>query len=166
MARKQLTKEERHSIVALADFDINAKEIAKYYNVDRSTVQRLLKRHKSTGSVEALPRSGRPTKLTPRLKRRLERMIRNGRAATIQELTVDLNEEAEESYSERTVRRWVHILGYKNCWSVLKPLLEKRHKAERLAWCKERQKWVDEWRRIIWSDECCIRQYSNGRIRI
>ncbi|ETS60637.1 hypothetical protein PaG_05289 [Moesziomyces aphidis] len=44
-----------------------------------------------------------------------------------------------------------------------KPLLTKRHKQRRLAFARRYQYWtVEQWKNIIWSDECKVQQLGKG----
>ena len=43
-----------------------------------------------------------------------------------------------------------------------KPLLTARMRSKHLQWCKERRNWsIDQWSKIMWSDESVTRLFSN-----
>ena len=43
-----------------------------------------------------------------------------------------------------------------------RPLLNEKQAANRLKWAKEHRNWtVDDWRRVIWSDECAVQRDSD-----
>ena len=108
MARRELRLEERHGIVALHDNNVSIKQIAEHHLVHKTTVQRIIKRHKSTSSTDTLFRSERPAKNNDRVKWSLIRKIKTRRASTLNELTVVLNDLEIGTFIESTVRRFVH----------------------------------------------------------
>ena len=47
--------------------------------------------------------------------------------------------------------------------AIRKPFLSQRHKSARLQWCKDHRQWtVDDWSKVIWSDETKIQLYSTS----
>ena len=67
--------------------------------------------------------------------------------------------------SPQTTCRALKKFGMKAVMKKKKPLIEKRHKKDRLNWAIEHKDWtVDDWRRVIWSDETKINKLgSDGR---
>jgi len=44
-----------------------------------------------------------------------------------------------------------------------RPLLTQKHMKERLAWAKAHRHWtLDDWKHVIWSDECAVQKDSNA----
>ena len=66
------TAEIRRQVVHLCANGLSTRAIASIIAANQSTVSRILKRHRETGSVEKKPRSGRPRKSTPRDDRHLK----------------------------------------------------------------------------------------------
>jgi hypothetical protein len=68
--------------------------------------------------------------------------------------------------SGNTARRVLKVAGLKAIAKVKKPLLRPKHIRDRLAWAKKYESWtVDDWKRVVWSDETKINRlgYSDGR---
>jgi len=66
---------------------------------------------------------------------------------------------------ERTVRRRLKEGGLPRRVARQKPLLNQHHREIRVAWCNERLHWrVNDWKRVIWSDERTFRLGSYGRV--
>ena len=59
----------------------------------------------------------------------------------------------------RIILKKLHLRGFK---PARKPLLTARMRSKHLQWCKERRNWsIDQWFKIMWSDESVIRFFSN-----
>ncbi|GIY59046.1 hypothetical protein CDAR_275511 [Caerostris darwini] len=63
----------REKIVSLRENGLSYREIGKKVNVCFSTVRYIIKRHKERGSTSNSLRSGRPKKLSQRIKRKIIR---------------------------------------------------------------------------------------------
>ena len=66
----------RHEVFALAREGIKQGAIAAHVGLTRATVNRILKKYASTGSLVPGKSSGAPRKTTPRQQRALLRMVR------------------------------------------------------------------------------------------
>lgn len=87
----------------------NAKEIAECYSVNTSTVYRLEKRMRETGSVETrVSQRGRKQALKQTDIENIDNLIRSQPDITIHEI----NEKLQLSVSDETVRKAVLKLGY------------------------------------------------------
>ncbi|CEG63234.1 hypothetical protein RMATCC62417_00410 [Rhizopus microsporus] len=84
------------------------------------------------------PRSGRPPIFNDRKRRELGRVVRANRRATLREISQLISTKA----SERTIHRELRKLGYASRVAVKKPFLNKKQ-----------QKTVDDWKKVIWTDE-------------
>ncbi|KFM60251.1 Transposable element Tc1 transposase, partial [Stegodyphus mimosarum] len=65
-----------------------------------------------------------------------------------------------------TIRKEAHLLGFHGRAAAHKPLITKSNRAARLMWCKaHRNLTVDQWKRVLWSDESRFTLYrSDGRV--
>ena len=87
----------------------NAKEIAECYSVNTSTVYRLEKRMRETGSVETrVSQRGRKQALKQTDIESIDNLIKSQPDITIHEI----NEKLQLSVSDETVRKAVLKLGY------------------------------------------------------
>lgn len=87
----------------------NAKEVAECFSVDTSTVYRLEKRMRETGSVETMvSQRGRKPVLSQTDLQNIDRMIQAQPDITIHEI----REELQLQVSDETVRKAVLKLGY------------------------------------------------------
>ena len=58
--RKLLTVDQKNVIVQLHEQKVKQTEIAKLFNVNRSTICCIIRRYENRGNVENKPKSGRP----------------------------------------------------------------------------------------------------------
>jgi len=75
-----------------------------------------------------------------------------------------LKVEAGVDVSKSTLYRMLKDEGITNWLARKRPLLTPEVAAKRLRWAKLHQNWTwDEWRLIIWSDECSLERGIGGR---
>ena len=96
------------------------QEIADLLDCNQTSVGRLLRKYKRKGTIKNLPRSGRPTKLTPRNLMRLKDDIsikikeENNEYCSVstKEISNIIHKKMGETYSLRHVERIMHKLGF------------------------------------------------------
>lgn len=104
-----LNNETRKLLIDAWNKTHNAKEIAEYFSVNTSTVYRLEKRMRETGSVEtSVSLRGRKPALTQTDIQDIDRLIQEQSDITIHEI----REKLQLQVSDETVRKAVVKLGY------------------------------------------------------
>ncbi len=68
---KEIQEQMRNKIVDMYQSEYGYKAIYKALELQRTTVRAIIHKWRKLGTVVNLPRSGRPTKITPRAQRRL-----------------------------------------------------------------------------------------------
>lgn len=160
---KRLSQDQISTITTLLNEGKREAEIAKILNCARSTVAKYRITH-SNGTIE--PVRGRPRKLSPRDKRALARLVANGGTKSAQEASKTLNLERDDKVSPMTVRRALREQGLRAIKKVKKPRLSKSQRAARLKWALEHENWtLDDWKRVIWSDETKINRLNSDGIK-
>lgn len=154
----RLSAEQRLQIVTLHnDAGHSILQLSQRFQCDRRTVQRLLAKHRVTGSTEDLPRPGQPRVSTAREDRTLVRMSAANPHLVARQLRQRWSTEHGVQASTSTVKSRLFNAGLVGRISKRKPLLSQQHKNARLQWARERQHWtVDDWRRCFFSDESPI----------
>jgi transposase len=129
-------------------------EIARQMELPDSTIRSFIKRYKETGSIENLPRCGRPSAITERQKRLLVRETTKNRRAPLSELAINTGLEVSTS----TISNYLHNSGIDSYVAAKKPFISEENRKRRLAWCIERANWdvIPEWGSVIWSDESSV----------
>jgi len=158
---QQLTDFERGRIIGQWEKGAKTREIATALGHSQSQVTRAIKAFREKGQTTVEPRSGRPKILTERDRRHLAQIVTTKRQITLDELTQEMNDVLDESVSARTIRRYLHDVGFHSLVGVRKPFISDANRTKRLAWCKERKTWDNEWKKIIWSDESRFLLFQN-----
>ena len=155
MARKgTVTKEEIGVTLHLKSEGKSFSEIAKVTKRSRKAVTNIIQRHEESGSTDYGPRSGRPSKSTPREDRKLIRLCFTDRHNNSSDLRKEWREHTGVDVTSRTVRRRLCKGALKGCKARRKPLLTAIQRKRRLEWCHSHKSWsLDQWKRILFSDE-------------
>ncbi|UYV62157.1 hypothetical protein LAZ67_1008055 [Cordylochernes scorpioides] len=115
------------------------------------SLKRLIKSLEETESLEAKPRSGRPS------------------TCKSVAVTVLQNAEAIETFPrmEKTISRRLVANGLHSCRPLRRLPLTPPNRRQRLEWCRARSKWMTEWHRVVFSDESrfCLSSDSR-RVRV
>lgn len=122
----------------------NQNEIAKRYNVNRSTVSRIWKRAKEGIELSRRPKSGRPRKITKSGERFL---VKDVKINPFQTSTCVMNRSATMlgiTISRKTAQRILKSHGLHGRRPARKPLLKKRHRIARLAFARKYCNWSIE----------------------
>jgi len=78
-------------------------------------------------------------------------------------LAAQLTQSSGKTFSLKTLYRTLHSLGFKSCVATRKPYLKPSHLANRLHYAKAHKDWVEEWDRVVFSDESFFTISSEGR---
>nr|XP_028576306.1 zinc finger protein 577-like isoform X2 [Podarcis muralis] len=108
--RKDISNALREAIVAAHKTGKGYKAISKQFKVHHSTIRKIIQKWKTFQTVANLPRSGRPSKFTPRSDRAMLREIAKNPRVTSQALQASvsmLNVKVHDS----TIRKRLNMLG-------------------------------------------------------
>lgn len=170
MGRKgsELTIDVKNIAVCMYNDGMSIAEISRTLQKPHSTISSVLKKFKSSGSVENLQRSGRPLSVTDRDYRHLERTVKCNRRASLADITSKFNEGRAAPVCKRTVQNHLHKHGFSKRVSKKRVIVSKVNRAKRLSLCREkrRSKVVGEWDRVIFSDESQVVIGSDNRVLI
>ncbi len=100
-------------------------------------------------------------------QRRMGRLVRDDRKATVTQITTHYSQGMQNTISEHTTRRTVMLMGY----SSRRPhrvLLSAKNRKRRLQFTQVHQNWtIEDWKNVAWSDESWfLLRHSDGRVRI
>ena len=135
--------------------------IVRTTGVARRTVFAIIKKWQHHGTVENLPRSGRPRKTTVEVDRRLVRRARRFPFETPRQVLAHFGLTLS---TDTVVRRWRQG-GIQRNVARRTVLMNPRHITNRFAWCLNPREWSQEqWRQVIWSDERTFHLGQHGRV--
>lgn len=164
---KETGADAKKFIVDLMQSGLSRRKISEMLKIPKSTVIDICKRFSDTGSLENKPRSGRPPKIKPRDYRKLERIVKTNRRCSLSDITAKFNEERPEPVSRRTIQHNLHKNNYRRSVAKKKLVIKEINRKKRLAWCRGKRQWsVENWKRVIFSDESKIMIGHDERVRI
>jgi transposase len=156
---KQISKNIENDIINNLQNGLSNRETAKRADVSHATVNRIAKKAFPRRVVE---RKGRPPKLTLRDKHYCVRQITMGGKETAVDVKRSLENDIGVSVCNNTVRNVLRDMGIGSIVKPKKPYLSPKNVKERLAWARAHVDWtLDDWRRVVWSDETKINRFGS-----
>ena len=110
-----MTFEQRERAIGMLTAGMSARDVARYFQRQESTISRLLNRFQQTGNVADRPRSGKQRKTTPREDRFLTISSRRNRFLSSRKLSCLLGNANGTRVCDRTVRNRLHAARLKAC---------------------------------------------------
>ncbi|KAK3568905.1 hypothetical protein QTP86_019571, partial [Hemibagrus guttatus] len=101
---KEIQKQMRKKVIEVYQSGKGYKAISKALGLPRTTVRAIIYKWQKHGTVENLPRSGRPTKITPRAQRQLIQDVTKDPTTTSKELQASLAS-VKVSVHDSTIRK-------------------------------------------------------------
>jgi transposase len=157
-----ISSAQKENILSLASNGASTCHIASKLGIGKSTVsqtlQDLLPNHQT-------PLTGHPSKLSATDQHAILTQITTGKASNAVQAAKHINTIITTPVSSETVRRILRKNSFKAVVKKKKPLLSARHRKARLAFAQKYREWtLEDWKRVIWSDETKINRYgSDGR---
>ena len=112
-------------IYALVQEGYPSRYIEKKENVSQSSVVRIARKVRTTGSVKDLPKSGRPRIFTGRDERNIINMLTTGECSNAVEIQKNLKTNKRINVSSSTVKRTLRRNGFSSRIKRKKPYLKK-----------------------------------------
>lgn len=140
--------------------------IARRFEVKKSTVWAIIRQYQRTGSVEPKPKPGRPRKMNNRSVRLLKRICSNQPFLSSSQLKVKLETVKGVNVSSRTIRRRLVEEQLIARRPAKKPLLSKKNRLARLEFARTHLHWtLHDWKRVCWSDESKFNMFNSDGIQ-
>lgn len=145
----------------------SSRQIAESTGVSHTTINNY---RKSLDLNTPKPKAGAPRKLSPRDKRHIVNLATGAKIKTAIEIAKEVNIfkqlSNEKTINVQTVRRALKEQGFETRVRVNKPKLTVKHRKARLKWAEAHKEWtLDDWKRVIWSDETKINRFCSDGIR-
>ncbi len=101
-------------------------------------------------------------------QRRMARLVRDDRKATVTQITTRYNQSMQNIISEHTTLRTLKQMGYSSRRPHRVPLLSAKNRKRRLQFAQAHQNWtIEDCKNVAWSDESrFLLRHSDGRVRI
>jgi transposase len=159
---RTLSSAQKHTILTMLDAGHSANSIASTTSINVSTISRLRSKERSELQKSS---GGRPSKLSPANVRHAIHLITSRKAENAVQVTKSLTNIINKPLSPSTVRLHLKKAGMKAVVKTKRPLLSAKHRKARLDFAYAHKDWtLDDWKRVIWSDETKINRLgSDGR---
>ncbi|RYG95555.1 hypothetical protein EON65_55800, partial [archaeon] len=135
--------EDKHiHIISMRQQGCSIRQISAKTKIKHSSVEAVLNKWKLHRTVRDLPKTGAPSKLDDRTKRRLARMAQSGEVSSSTDLVQTAASHDIAQVSARTARRALQQVGLKAMRMVGRPLLTRAHKRRRLEFARAHRDWT------------------------
>lgn len=141
----------------------STREVATMVGISQQSVSNIVQENK-----ENIPNNlgGRPRKLSLGAAEYAKAMIKRGRVKTAVAATKILNQELPEPVSARTVRRGLCEVGLEAEKVKKRPALKKTQIKLRKLFAKKYREWtIDDWSRVVFSDESKVNRISSDGLQ-
>jgi len=157
---KELTSYERGQIVAHHDSGRTYKQVTRIIDISPNTIAKTIQKVSIRHHSISQPRSSRPSKTSPRDRRRVLYTVKKFPNASYAKIRTETGIKVSDSTLYRILTSF-HI----DHWITKKrPILTKDQVKVRLQWAEERKIWTfDDWKKVIFTDECSLERGSGKR---
>ena len=97
----------------------------------------------------------------------LQRIVKKNNKASAEKLRVLFNSSSMKTVSTKTIRRNLHKMDLVGSAAAKKLRMRAETRVNRLLWAKHRRnRTVEKWKRVVFSDECKFSLKSDGRVYV
>lgn len=163
---KELSDDMKKIIVQLHKSGLGYKKISGRLQISVNTVAKIVQKFKNTGGVKVKPRQGRPLLLTERDVRHIRKCVTKERSRSASSIAQEVSLVSGKTVSAQTIRRNLNAIGHHGRIPRKKPLLNAKHKANRLSFAKTyKDKEGNFWSKVLLSDETKINLFGSDGIK-
>ena len=152
----------RARILANLRASVSSYRAVLKHSVSQSTVSRLARTLPENVQADLRSKGGRPARITPTTKRLMVRRITNGELDNAVQVQKYLNDELNIKLSVNRVREILREEGLTAVHKKKKPKLTEKHRRLRREFVEKYRHWtVDDWKRVLWTDETKINRHGS-----
>ena len=156
---KPISPQKRRQALTLLENGMSARQIAQDIGISKSMVSKI---RKAANKELPKPKSGRKKKLNARHIAWINKHIEKNPKTTLRKACHDVLQQLKIKLAPTTLRKALLFSHFRARKIIKKPLLEPRHKKARLQFALDHRDWtVDDWRKVIWSDETKINRLGS-----
>lgn len=158
----KLTLQNRQEIIDKLKMGESQRKVAILFRCSHTAIQKLWKKYETTGSVENLLKSGRPSITSDRERKLLKRYSIKYPFMTTKNLMSKVN--FSKGISLSSAKRILRKYGLIARRPAKKPYLTKGHIKNRKKWCIAYSKWTENmWQNVVYSDEARFELMSSNK---
>ena len=148
--------------IGMREAGLSFAEISRWVKIPASTLSSAYQRYQATGSPFTTKRAGCPQKITSRGSHYLLIASKRHREMSYAELRKNF----ASLVSVSTIKRRLAEFGVHKHIKAERPRLTPHQAWRRYQWCLKHRHWtVEEWKRVVWSDECSVEKSSNPDVQ-
>lgn len=161
----QLKDEQKYKILFFSEQGLKGREIARKMGLNPTTVNKLLKKHKETGSIVHKAGNGRRLSITPEVSAFIDGEIDKNPKCSLRKMASMIKERCDSDISHVTIKRYLNHNKLYAKTPIKKPFLREANIEKRkIASKKFLFMSENDVKRIIFSDESKFNLfYSDGR---
>lgn len=161
--KQEYSEHTRGCILELHAQNKSNVEIGKILKISDVGVGKFLKHWKETGTISDKHRSGRPKSITTKEVRRMMTALKRGSVNNAADIMRDPDLRGKKKPAKTTILRALKAQHAKVRHQELKPATTGAQRKARLNFAKKwRQRTVEEWKTVVFSDEGAIPRFPKG----
>lgn len=156
---KSISTADKSNIISLLPHGLFSRKIASQTGISKSKVALVAK---EVGSDIENNSGSRPKKLSPYDQRAVSSLMATGKTSNTTQATKNINNILSDLVSTQTIRNTLHNDNYRAYTKPKRPKLTAAQRRARLNFAQRYWHWtVEDWKKVIWSDECKINIYGS-----
>ncbi len=142
-------------VVGVRRADLSISKTANLLKFSRTTISRVYREWSEKKKISSERQvCGRKGFVDVRGQRRMDRLVRDDRNATVTQITTRYNQGMQNTISEHTTRRTLKQMGFSSQRPHRVPLLSAKNRKRRLQFAQVHQNWtIENCKNVAWSDE-------------
>ncbi len=135
--------------------DLSILKTANLLGFSHATISRVYREWSGKEKISSERQlCGRKYLVDVRGQRRMGRLVRDDRKATVTQITTRYNQDLQNTISEHTTHRTLKQMGSSSRRPHRVPLLSAKNRTRRIQFTQDHQNWtIEDWKNVAWSDE-------------